>query len=257
MEPFITLDGRYLLFNNLNQPWVHTTLRYARRVGPETFVYGGEIAGANDATALTGVPTPTGHGKLYFISPRSYARTLSTIYTGRFAAGRATGVALEPGLAAHQLGIVNFDVDVNAQGTNLYVSQGQFGGGSALESAQLVLYARRGAGFALDARGARLLRAVNRKGALVYAACISPDGLELFFTRADPGALPAIYRAVRDDLSSPFGGVQRVAGADGFVEAPSLSADGTVLYYHRMVGTRFAIYALKRSRAEVVRPRAK
>jgi hypothetical protein len=255
MEPFITLDGRYLLFNNLNQPSVHTTLRYAKRLGADTFVYGGEIAGANDATALNGVPSVTARGELYFISPRSYGRTLSTIYRARLVAGRASGVALAPGLATRAPGTVDFDADVNAQGTGLYVAQGRFTAGGEIETAKLVHYTRRGAGFVADPRGERLLRAVNRAGALVYAAGLSADGLELFFTREDPGAVPAIYRAVRADLSRPFGEVERVAGATGFVEAPSLSADGTVLYYHRMVGSRFVIYALTRSRAAVIRPR--
>ncbi len=255
MEPFITPDGRYLLFNNLNQPGVHTTLRFARRTGRDSFTYGGQVAGANDSSALTGVPAVAAHGTMYFVSPRRYAQTRSTIYRSHLAAGRATGVALVAGLAAPRWGIVDFDVGVNAQGTDLYVSQGEFTGGPAPAGARLVLYSRRGAGFELAAAGARWLRAVNRPGSLVYAAGISADGLELFFTRVDPGATPAIYRAARADSHSPFGGVQRVAGASGFVEAPSLSADGTVLYYHRRVPGGFRIYALSRPRSAVLLPR--
>jgi hypothetical protein len=47
----------------------------------------------------------------------------------------------------------------------------------------------------------------------------------------------------------PFGEVQRVAAAAGYVEAPALSPDGRVLYYHRRVGRRFLIYAATRKRA--------
>jgi hypothetical protein len=43
--------------------------------------------------------------------------------------------------------------------------------------------------------------------------------------------------------------VQRVAAAAGYVEAPALSPDGRVLYYHRRVGRRFLIYAATRKRA--------
>ncbi len=41
MEPFITRDGRYLLFNNLNQPSVNTNLHYAERIDDVTFEYMG------------------------------------------------------------------------------------------------------------------------------------------------------------------------------------------------------------------------
>ncbi len=41
MEPFITRDGRYLLFNNLNQPSVNTNLHYAGRIDDVTFEYMG------------------------------------------------------------------------------------------------------------------------------------------------------------------------------------------------------------------------
>jgi hypothetical protein len=42
MEPFITRDGRYLFFNNLNDPAVNTNLYYAERVDDLTFEFRGE-----------------------------------------------------------------------------------------------------------------------------------------------------------------------------------------------------------------------
>jgi len=47
MEPFITRDGRYLLFNNSNDPSVDMNLHYAERIDDLTFAYRGEIAGVN------------------------------------------------------------------------------------------------------------------------------------------------------------------------------------------------------------------
>jgi hypothetical protein len=82
---------------------------------------------------------------------------------------------------------------------------------------------------------------------LTYAASISGNGLELFFTRDDPaGGQPGIYRAVRKRLGKPFGHVQRVAAVTGFAEAPSLSADGSTLYYHLLVGSQFQIESVSR-----------
>src|SRR5271165_5762887 len=43
MEPFLTRDGRYLMFNNLNDPKENTNLHYAERKDDLTFEYKGEI----------------------------------------------------------------------------------------------------------------------------------------------------------------------------------------------------------------------
>src|SRR5262245_43242683 len=69
MEPFISRDGRYLLFNNLNDPSENTDLHWAERVTPLSFRYRGKIEGAN-TDALEGVPTLDRNGTLYFVSPR-------------------------------------------------------------------------------------------------------------------------------------------------------------------------------------------
>ena len=66
MEPFITRDGRYLLFNNRNDPSVDTQLHFAERVDDVTFDHRGELLGANSA-ALDGVPSLDSAGTLYFV----------------------------------------------------------------------------------------------------------------------------------------------------------------------------------------------
>jgi hypothetical protein len=92
MEPFITPDGRTLLFNTSNVAPNIPSLQYASRAAAGTFDYRGPISGANLAGYLSGTPTVDREGELYFVSTRSYARTGSTIYSGRFSAGRLRGV---------------------------------------------------------------------------------------------------------------------------------------------------------------------
>jgi hypothetical protein len=70
--------------------------------------------------------------------------------------------------------------------------------------------------------------------------------LVLFFTSADAGIPPRIYRAERSDSSRPFGNVQLVGAATGYVEAPSLSGDGHLLYYHHKSGNHFMIFVVSR-----------
>ncbi len=101
MEPFITKDGRYLLFNNRNDPKIDTKLLFAERVDDLTFDYRGELEGAN-TSALEGVPSVDRHGNLFFVSTRSYAETLSTIYRGRFGQGRVSGIELVAGISLRQ-----------------------------------------------------------------------------------------------------------------------------------------------------------
>jgi Tol biopolymer transport system component len=98
-----------------------------------------------------------------------------------------------------------------------------------------------------QSNSATLLAAVNNTG-LNYAPSISVDGLELFFTRATAGsgATPAIYRTTRPDTNSAFAAPELVTAAAGFVEAPSLSADGRLLYFHKLVNGTFVIYYIAR-----------
>jgi hypothetical protein len=70
MEPFVTKDGRYLLFNNRNDPRIDTRLLYAERVDDLTFEHRGETGGVNTG-ALEGVPSLDRNGNLYFVSIRS------------------------------------------------------------------------------------------------------------------------------------------------------------------------------------------
>ncbi len=244
MEPCISPDGRYLLFNNSNQAR-HTVLLYASRNGDGTFTYQGPIAGVNASTGLTAVASLAQDGELYFISTRSYSSTLSTVYAGAFASGAVTGVHLVPGVSEHTPGVVEFDVDASEDDRALFVSIGQFGaGGTGPTSASIALFDRAVHGFVPDPRSQSLLRFVNKPGTLTYAADISPSGLQLFYTQVTFGqGPPAIYRAERNNVAQPFRHVQRVAAATGFVEAPSVSSDGDTLYFHRKVDGVFRIFS--------------
>src|SRR5436853_7084844 len=120
MEPFITRDGRYLLFNNRNDPRVNTDLHYAARVDDLTFDYRGELQGAN-SPALDGVASMDRDGNFFFISTRSYAQTQATLYRGRFRAGAVSGVELVPGVSLGRPGMVIFDAEISPGGEVLFL----------------------------------------------------------------------------------------------------------------------------------------
>ena len=247
MEPFITRDGRYLFFNNRNDPRIDTNLHYAERVDDLTFDYRGELQGAN-SPVLDAVPSMDRDGNLYFISTRSYAQTLSTLYRGRFRAGAVSGVELVAGVSLGRRGMLVFDAEISPGGEALFLVDGEFAGGPDPKSADIAVAVREGAGFRRHPASAEFMRNVNT-GALEYAPSISADLLELFFTRAQSVAgsvQVAIYRSYRASREAPFSVPERVAAISGLVEAPSLSGDGRSLYYHKRAGSRFVIYRVAR-----------
>jgi len=185
------------------------------------------------------------NGVFYFVSTRSYKETLSTIYRGRSSGGAVTGVKIVEGISEKAPGRVNFDVEVSADGQTLYFVDGVFSGKSTPDKADIAIAVRDGEGFRRLPGSAELLKNVNTD-ALEYAACISPDELELFFTRAGKNG-PAIYRSTRKSVTHPFDPPVRVAAIKGFVEAPTLSPDGRSIYYHLKEGARFVIYMVTRS----------
>jgi hypothetical protein len=243
MEPFITRDGRYLLFNNSNEIPAETDLHIAERIDDRTFQYLGRLEGANSPD-LDGVPAMDSAGNIYFVTLRSYARDLTTIYRGRLEKGVVTDVVPLTTLTRGIPGQLNFDVDVSSDGSVMYFVDGLFSGGPVPVAADLAVAIRGADGIFRRVTGDGL-DAVNTS-ALEYAAAISNDGLELFFTRIVNGT-PGIYRAIRATPSAPWGTAKRVDAITGFVEAPALSPSGNALYYHARRGDRFVIERVTRS----------
>ena len=89
MEPFLARDGRYLLLQRSERSVRrHESPPRGARRRPDV-PYEGELKGVN-TPALEGVATMDRHGTLYFVSPRSYAETSSTLYRGHFVEGEVS-----------------------------------------------------------------------------------------------------------------------------------------------------------------------
>lgn len=248
MEPFMARDGRVLLFNNLNAAPENTNLHWATRLTDSTFQYQGEVAGVNTPD-LEGVPTLDGSGNLYFVSTRSYAATFSTLYRGAFAGGTATAVQLLGGVSRQQAGWVNFDVEVSADGHNLYYVDARLDQNGTPQSADLVLATNHGSGFQRRADSAELLKNINTP-ALEYAAGISVNELELYFTRIllpiTANTTPTILVATRPTVNDPFGTPLAIASISGFAEAPTVAPDQRTIYFHHKDGNTFQLYLVRK-----------
>ncbi|MFI5129794.1 MAG: hypothetical protein ACHQFX_07380 [Chitinophagales bacterium] len=246
MEPFISRDGHYLFFNNLNEPSVNTNIFYADRVNDSLFQYKGEVQGVNSA-ALDGVASMDSSGNFYFMSTRSYSQSFTTIYRGSFNNGNVTALDTVSGISRHEPDMVNFDVEVSADANTLYFVDGRFNASGQPQTADLVIAIKNGTGFQRLANSDEILSAVNTDE-LEYAAGISNDELILFFTRVPSvtsGVFPRIFYATRTNKNIPFNKPNELMGAEGFVEAASFSGD-SLIYYHKKGNTGFELYSIKR-----------
>jgi hypothetical protein len=243
MEPFITRDGKFLLFNNSNEA-ANTNLHYAARVNDFTFQYKGEISQAN-SSALDGVATMDKHNNLYFVSTRSYFQDYSTIYQAKFTNGVASNVVAVPNISLKKIGMLNFDVDISLSGDEMYFVDGKFSGGVLPKSADIVLAKKVEGKFERAPTSKEIFKWINTD-ALEYAPSISADSLTLFFTRLYKGELPQIYIAQRASSNDPFNHPARLEGLGDFVEASTFSPDEQSIYYHRKVGEKYKLFKVKK-----------
>lgn len=246
MEPFITRDGRYLLFNNLNQPSTNTDIHFAERRDDFNWSYRGKVKGINTPD-LEGCPTMDRTGRMFFVSPRNYPKTLCTIYSGQFKDGNVTDVQMVESISLKQPGMVNFDVEISPDGKTLIFVDARFKPGAGPQTANLVMAKWDGTRFERSPDSARIMSEVNMASALQYAPTISADGLTLYFTRFDRGSGfpgPQIYRATRPSAHAPFGLAVHLKGLGDFVEGTAFSPDEHLLYFHRKDGNRHNLYAV-------------
>ena len=247
MEPFISRDGQYLFFNNNNNQKPNTNLYYAKMVNDTTFTFQGEVGGVN-TPSLEAVASMDTAGNFYFITTKSYDQNRMTLYHAVFSGGGLSGVAPVEGISRNQPGLLNMDAEINLAGDALYYADNPFTGGDAPKVSNIEVATKNADGsFTKLSNSSELVKNINN-GDLNYAPSISQNGLELFFTRAKAGSV-RVYVARRNSTSEPFGISQLVAAADGFVEGPTLSSDGTHLYYHKKVGGgAYAIYVVTRKK---------
>jgi len=248
MEPCLSRDGNTLLFNNLNAAPENTNLHWSTRINDSTFQYNGELSGVN-TPHLEGVPALGNNSKLYFVSTRYYLDSLSTIFQSDYSNGTVSNIQLVHGISKTKPGWVNFDVDISADGNTMYFVDGEIPQAMPT-SADLVMARKTANGFERLSNSAELMKNINTR-ALEYAACISTDQLEIFFTRIKlpitQSSLSEIYVSKRSNTNEAFGIPSKISSISGFAEATTLSPNGKNLYYHKKDGDKFNLYMVKRS----------
>lgn len=260
MEPQVTGDGKYLLFNNSNGSFVDTHIHICKRTGDNHFQHLGLLPGSVSKSKDM-APTLDGAGNMYFTCLKTFEKDGHSIYVAKFADEKLSNFDLPQGdISPHKPAEINMDCGVSKDGNTLILSRAHFANYFLPpDRCDLVIAARRSGTFAVRPEQQKFLAEQNTS-ALEYAPCLSSDELELFYTRcgkvskddkrADNGVYFRNMYARRASKFEPFGKPHVLSELAGFVEAPTVTDDGKEMFYHKKMGDKFRIFRALRSPAQ-------
>jgi hypothetical protein len=245
MEPFVSANGNYLFFNNLNDG-ITTRLYYANKINDTTFNYVGELNGANQMITpyLDAVADMDSINNFYWTSTRNYPAELDNLFHGTFNVGSVIAIGRVRGDFNKNIpGWLVMDHGVSYDGQFLYYNNARFDDDNCegiCETELGIAQKINDSTFTKLSNSDVILQNINDTNYIYYAPCISSDNLELYYTRYPRDTLTTstlfeICVAVRaipaDNFSLP-----RVLFSElitDLIEAPTLTADKQRMYYHR------------------------
>ncbi len=247
MEPFISADGNYLFFNNLNDG-VNTKLFYATKVNDSTFTLVGELVGANQPTPphLDAVADMDSEGVFYWTSTRNYPIEFDNLFHGTFISGNVTDISRVHGDFNMNIpGWLIMDHGISLDGQFLYFNNARFDDSNCqgvCETNLGIAQKVNDSTFNTLSNSASILQNINDANFIYYAPCISSNNLELYYTRYLKGAITTttlfeICVAVRNTSEDSFS-VPKVLFSEvisNLIEAPTLTTDNQIIYYHRKI----------------------
>ncbi|MFK5879774.1 MAG: hypothetical protein QM478_09800 [Flavobacteriaceae bacterium] len=247
MEPFISSDGNYLFFNNKNDG-INTKLFYAIKVDDTTFTFVGELTGTNQTVQpyLDAVADMDSSGNFYWTSTRNYPNELDNLFYGTFNSGVVSNIGrLQGDFNLNTPGWLIMDHGISADGQFLYYNNAKFDDTNCQGPCETTLGIAQKSNvttFNTIPNSDFILQNINDANYIYYAPCISSNNLELYYTRYLKGTITAntifeICVAVRDNTTSEFS-IPRVLFSESIsklVEAPTLTTDMQILYYHKKI----------------------
>ncbi len=262
-EPFVSRDGRFLFFNSGHAEG-NKDLHYAESV-KGVWIYRGELGPRiNNPREVQANPSMDQNRNFYYVDSGIERMIRKAEFIP--ARGRLQFVREFSGIPRRNIRffarklIGNMGVEVSADGNTVYFSRATWTlkglGVGPVQASNILFVRKRNGKYVYDEKEAnRIMKMVNTAD-LEYAASISCDGLELFFTRLRHSDLKAghvcsrIMRVTRKSRSLPFGRPKTIAaiGSKDFVEGPSIADNGRTLYYHKRVGAKFRLFRVVRKR---------
>lgn len=247
MEPFISPDGNYLFFNNKNDG-INTKLFYATKVDDATFTFVGELNGTNQTTPphLDAVADLDLNGNFYWTSTREYPNQLDNLFHGTFNAGNVSDIERVQGdFNMNTPGWLVMDHGISLDGQFLYFNNARFNADDCQGPCETTLGIAQKVNvtsFNTISESASILQNINDSNYIYYAPCISSDNLELYYTRYLKGNITSntvfeICVVVRENPTDIFS-TPKVLFSElisDLIEAPTLTTDKSIIYYHRKV----------------------
>ena len=245
MEPFISSDGGYLFFNNLNDG-INTKLFYATKINDSTFNYAGELIGTNQTISphLDAVADMDSNGNFYWTSTRNYPADLNNLFYGNFNAGNVNNIErVQVDFNKNIHGWLVMYQGISLDGQFLYFNNARFDAANCqgpCETTLGIAQKNNDSTFSTIPNSATILQNINDVNYIYYAPCISGDNLELYFTRYLQGEITSgtvfeICVSVRSNSSSEFS-VPKILFSEtisNLIEAPTLTTDKNIIYYHQ------------------------
>ena len=259
MEPFLSSNGTYLFFNNLNDG-INTKLYYATRVNDSTFNYEGELIGTNQTTTphLDAVADMDSNGNFYWTSTRNYPTELNNLFHGTFNSGNVNDIQRVDGdFNMNMPGWLVMDHGISLDGQFLYFNNARFDDANCLGPCETTLGIAEKVNattFNTLSNSSSILQNINDSNYIYYAPCISSDNLELYYTRYLKGDITAnttfeICVAIRTNSTTEFS-TPKVLFSEtiaNLIEAPTLTVDKNIMYYHQKTSNSHKIVMRNRT----------
>ena len=248
MEPFISPDGNTLFFNSINDG-NNTKIYYATKVDNTTFTFEGELEGANETQAaqLNAVADLDALNNFYWTSVRDYPAQIDNLHHGTYTNGAVYDVGRVQGdFYNTNPGWLIMDHGISHDGKFLYYNNARFDETNCMGPCETFLGIAKWISpknFMKTADSDDMLQNINDSNYIYYAPCITTDNLELYYTRFAKGTLTAntlaeicvATRAANTDVfSKPVVLFSNTIG-NGIIEAPTLTTDKQLMYYHQKV----------------------
>ena len=247
MEPFISPDGNTLFFNNINDG-VDTKLFYATKINDSTFTSVVELAGTTQTAEfhLDAVADLDSNGNFYWTSTRDYPAELDNLFYGVFESGDVGNIQRVRGdFNMDTPGWLIMDHGISLDGQFLYFNNARFDDQNCTgpcETRLGVAQKVNATTFNTLPKSTTILQNINDDDYVYYAPCISSDNLELYYTRYLKGPITAgtvleICVAVRNNAVDSFS-IPKVLFSEtisDLIEAPTLTTDKNIIYYHKKI----------------------
>jgi hypothetical protein len=249
MEPHISPDGNALFFNSLNSGGT-TSLYYAAKVNDSTFNLVGLVPVVNETVTpyLNAVASLDTADNFYWVSLRGYPADIHNLHRVKFGTTGPTNFGRVYGnFNINAPGYIIMDAAISYEGDYLYYCNSYFNScsfGMPCSSRMGVAQKVNDSTFNYLPNTNAIFTNVNDTSYIVYAPFVTPDGLELYFSRALVGVPQTeVCVSVRSNTLSAFSTpTTMITSLNNVPEAPTLTTNKNVLYYHKKSAGFFNIF---------------